>query len=1258
MSNTTLSLHSHSVYSQRDSIVKLEKAAAKIAAAGCTHYAISDHGTIQGWLALRDACEKHKLTPVYGCELYVNDLLPLLHLVIAAREAASTKERARATIQAIQEHGAKFMSAAQTAYFLSNLEDPGDIAKTAKKLFTRLSFGYQHLVATAINEVGRTNLIRLVNKGWIEGYHYKPQVTTADCLALSEGIVWTTACMGGPIARRMQWDPTGQEAINYLKQWEHIKGGFHLEVQPLDLLSQRRYNAQLVHLSAVTGFPLILSQDNHHLDEDEWVAHRIMMLAQNDASIDAIEEIYNYQGVDLGFSDLQTKLGKVTTWETQEIIEQEKIPLVRDAGHHYSNVKLHWRTDDEVRKQIETTNPELLPVIDRCLERTTMFSQSIPNIKWKHDFRIPRFDDVRTKVLTICANRLSDLGLIHVQEQKDYIQVEGDEATADNRMEKYVEWLQKEDKVITACGFYDYIWTLYLITKQVQDEGIPIGYARGSGGGCLIMYLLNIIRVDPVQYGLFFDRFLNPARLGLNPKTLIKEKEISSCPDVDLDFSSIHRQRVIRIAEELFGKDRVVPVGTIGEVKLKTALAEICRVCNIPQTEYMPASKELPDDVTGTMTWEQAMAVPAFAEFVGKHRVVQRFTESLMGTTKSTGQHAGGVCIADVPVAQNIPIVRAGSKEGGNLVTGFGESGAERALESVGFIKFDCLATDTVDHLSLCAVARYEEHLAKGGDKWVKEGERLLYPEQMPDYRMDDPKVMEAIFYPGNTDGIFQFEEAIGKDQCKLIKPDSVEELADISTMIRPGCLQAPATYAIKTEDAWIMSEGVGLHFEYAARKFDGQHNPPPVLPPGILEVLRPTHYCCIYQEQMMFLIERITGGFMSLGEGDLYRRLLEQMGKNKAGAKEKVEELEARMKANSPFDPNTVDRVCTIIKGGANYAFNKSHSLSYSLFSYGQAWFKFYYPHIFYASHVTLLAAKGGKLDKVHKIINNARSMNIEIRSPHVLHSSKRATWSVDGKIIYLPFTVMKGLKEDTADAIQQIVKQWGITTLDQFVLQSIRNSAIKKNHIISLAKIGALDDMGCTRMQTVALCSYVLERATAKSSDEAILGFCAEAKQFQVVGEMSNLRLVMNEVKIFGGFINECPLDRVKEKIEANGWQPLSTVEPMADTDFMVYFMVTSITKKAHKSGANKGKEWWKLTCWDGEDVCELSIWCYDLDGKTGQEDPNNDTHGYRKILAPNNVYMAVISSDGNRPASLAYRGSRWDGKGHKQTLFMVPV
>lgn len=1262
MPNTTLSLHSHSVYSQRDSIIKLDAAAAKIKAAGCTHYAISDHGTIQGWLALRDACEKNKLTPVYGCELYVNDDLPLLHKVLEAREHCPAKEKSQVVIRTIQEH-AGYMSPAKLAYFTGDLEDPTDIAKVAKKLFNRLAFGYTHLVATAISARGRENLIRLVNLGWDKGYYYKPQVTTDECLAHAEGLVWTTACMGGPIARRLQWDPTGTEAVQYLRRWDAHKAVFHLEVQPLDLLAQIKYNQKLIQLHQLTGFPLILSQDNHHLEENEWIAHRIMMLAQNDEVIDRIEDIYEYKGEKLPFSDLQARLGVPTNWQTQLVIEQEKLPLVLKAGHHYANVRLHWRTDDDVRKQIELTNPELLPVIDQCLARTSEFSKTIPEIKWSQEFRIPKFEDARTKVLTICANRLSELGIIHEQEAKDYIVVEGEEKTNEDQMVKYVEWLGKEDKVINACGFYNYIWTLYLLTKKVQDEGIPIGYARGSGGGCLIMYLLGIIRVDPVRYGLFFDRFLNPARLGLNPKTLAKEKEISSCPDVDLDFSSIHRKRVIEIAAEIFGKEYVVPVGTIGEVKVKTGLAEICRVCQIPATEYMPASKELPNDVTGTMTWDEAMEVPNFKAFIKKHPILDKYTKSLVGTIKSTGTHAGGVCIADVPIAQSIPVVRAGAKEGGDFVTGFPESAAERGLESVGFIKFDCLATDTVDHLSLCAVARYEAHLAAGGAPWVKGGERLLYPEQMPDFKTDDPYVMKTILHEGNTDGIFQLEESIGKDQCRLIKPDTIDELADIGTMIRPGCLQALASYTNPVVDkdgnvSWTTSEvsTTGLHFEYAARKFYPKMNPPPDFPEAILEVLRATHYCCIYQEQIMLLIERITGGYMSLGEGDLYRRLLEQLGKRKEGAKEKIEKLEAEMKSHSPFPSTLVDQVCTVIKGGANYSFNKSHSLSYSLFSYGQAWFKAYYPHIFYASHVTLLAAKNN-LDKVHKIVNNARAMGIEIRSPHVLHSGRRATWSPDGKIIYLPFTVMKGLKSETAEAIREIVKVHTITTIDQFILRAIQHPAIKRNHLIALAQIGALDDMGVPRIKAVAMCSYVAERATTKSPEAAIVALCDEAKMFVPLADIPTATLVENEMRIFGGFINECPLDKLKDRMEAEGWIPMSTVEPMPDKEFQVYFMVTSITKKVHKSGKSQGKEWYKLTGWDGHGVCELSIWNHDLDGKHFQQG-DTTVIGYRNILGCNRVYRAVISNDGQRPATLAYRGSRYVGNGLTNTLFLEKV
>src|ERR1043165_6311346 len=1112
MPDKTLSLHSHSVYSQRDAIIKIDKAAAKIKAAGGTHYALSDHGTIQGWLALRDACAKNKLTAVYGCELYVNDQLPGLMEVLKIREAATTKSKAADTIRGIQQHVLPLMTNRQSMYLMRDLDSPKDLAITSKQLFSRIAFGYQHLVAVAISAEGRRNLIRLVNRGWTAGYYYKPQVTTADCLELAEGIVWTTACLGGPIARRLAFDPSGEEARDYLKRWEPLKSRFHLEVQPLHLLHQRRYNAKLIELSDATGFPLILSQDNHHLDEDEWLPHPGLMLGPKDRTIQELGGGYSHNSREMQVSDPKKALGVQTTWETQEIVERDGIDLVRHAGHHYGDVRMHWRTNDEVRKQCETTNPELLPVLDRCFAVTDRFAETIPEIKWDHKFHLQHHEGAREKILRLCAERLKAMDLwprpkasgsmagVQVYEG-DGVMTGDPEQELFERQQRYLAWLSKEDKVITACGFWDYIMTLYQWTKAVQDEGIPIGYARGSVGGCLVMFLLNIIRVDPVKYGLYFERFLNPARLGLDPTTLVKVKEMASCPDVDLDFSSINRDRVIQIAVELFGRERVVPVGTVGEAKLRTALADLCRVVGITQAEYMPASKELPDDATDPITFEKAMEVPAFRDFVNKHPVVRRFLPSLVGVVRSTGQHAGGVCIADVAIAMETPVVRAGSKEGGNIVTGFGESGAERALESVGYVKFDALATDTVDHVSLCARAWYKQHLDAGGAPLVKEGERFLYPEQIPEFTENDPEVMKAIFYSGNTDGIFQMEESIGKDMCRLIKPDTINELADISTMIRPGCLQAPYQEYKVDEDASLkLITGVGLHFEYAARKFRGSINPPPSLPAEVLEVIKPTHYCCIYQEQMMFLIQVVTGGKMSLGEGDIYRRACEHAGKGKQEAKDTLARMEGEMRAMSPYPSSTVDRVTTLIKGGANYAFNKSHSLSYSLFSYAQAWFKHRFPHIFYASHVSLLAAKN-KLDKAHKIINNARAQDITIKPPHIQHSARDATWSADGRTIYLPFTVMKGVKDATATALTRIGAK--VKTLEEVLVACVADPDVKKNHLVSMARVGALDDLGYPRIKALAMVNYVCACTTGKSSVEAILAKCKDASEFIVAGD-----------------------------------------------------------------------------------------------------------------------------------------------------------
>ena len=1181
---------------------------AKIKAAGCSHYAVTDHGTEQGWLAVRDACKKNSLIPVYGVEFYCNPFINVFNAIRAKVDASPKGEHTIIIFQAVKELVFPQMSPKNFLYFMSDL--PEDKDEKAKKLLIRLGHSYEHLVGVARTAQGRENLIKLHNRGWITGHYYKPQVSLDDCLELSEGIVWTSACLGGPIAKRMKYDPTGEEAKNYLKKWEGKE--FYLEVQPLDLLDQRRHNINTIKLSEETGFPLILSQDNHHINEEDWMSHRALMLSQNDRNIEELEEIYSYNGKHIPFSDLRKALNVKTTWQTQEIIERDKIPLVKAAGHHYGDVKLHWRTNDDVKKQIETTNPELLPVIDKCFAVTDSLCETLKDIPWSTKHRLTHYDDARALVLKICYKKLLTMNVDR---------------------QKYLDWLKKEDTVISACGFWDYIWTLYQVTEKTQSEGIPIGYARGSAGGCLVMFLMGIIRVDPVEYGLFFERFLNPARLGLDPKTLKKVKEMSSCPDADLDFSSINRQRVIQITEEIFGKDKVIPIGTIGEAKFRTAFGDLCRVIGIAPKDTIAATKELPQDPQGELTLEEAMKNKTFSEFIAKNNYIERLLTPLFGVVRSTGQHAGGVCIADVNVADTVPVVRAGAKEGGNIVTAFGESGAERALESIGFIKFDFLATDTVDHISLCAKALYEEHLKNGGEKWT-DGV-LLYPEQIPHFTRNDPEVMKKIFYTGNTDGIFQFEESIGKQLSALVKPDSVEELSDISTMIRPGCLQAPCSWNLPDKQ----EEGNGLHFLYSARKFNQSLNPPPNLPETILEVLKPTHYCCIYQEQMMFLIERITGGFMSLGEGDIYRRAIEQAGKGKKDAIETVAKMEATMKANSPFSAEIVDEVCKIIKGGAAYSFNKAHAIAYSLFSYSQAWFKHYYPHIFVASHVSLLSAKN-KLDKVHKIVNNARSLGIAIRAPHVRHSSGQAMWSKDGKTIYLPFTMMKGVKGETTNEISQCGKE-SETVLD-FIINSQKYESIRGNHIQSLALIGAFDDMGVEhRIKTIACATYVTKRMTKKSSEEEIKKYWEETKCFFVTNEISDKRKTMAEIEVFGSFINESPLDRLIASGElTSSVIPLSTVIPEKDRRFMAYFMITSITKKVHKSGKAKGREWLKLTCWDGVNVCELSIWAHDLEDReiNFRDGSKQKIEGLKPILKENCCYLATVQADGERPVSLA--------------------
>ena len=402
-----------------------------------------------------------------------------------------------------------------------------------------------------------------------------------------------------------------------------------------------------------------------------------------------------------------------------------------------------------------------------------------------------------------------------------------------------------------------------------------------------------------------------------------------------------------------------------------------------------------------------------------------------------------------------------------------------------------------------------------------------------------------------------------------------------------------------------------------------------------------------------MFLIEVVTGGKMSLGEGDIYRRAIEHGAKGVEAAIKTTEEMDAKMRAIGAYPPEIVDAVCNIIKGGAAYSFNKAHALSYSLFSYAQAWFKLYYPHIFIASHVSLLAAKN-KLDKMHKIINNARSMGIEIRAPHVLYSQDRATWSPDKKIVYLPFTVVKGLKDETSKAIPRLAV--GCTRVIDFILKARKDPNIRKNHLIDLARVGGFDGMDVkSRIKTVAMINYVLERTTAKHKEETIIE-CWEdaAKTFEAAYDMSPACKATSEIEVFGSFVNESPLDHMLPWLDSNGWLPLSQIEPAKEDEFMVFFLVTAVTKKVHKTGNSMGKEWLKLTCWDGQGVGEVSIWAHDLDGK-----PDEGIKGYRPLIEPNRVYLAIVQADGERPTSLARRKLYVQGVQHiRETLMLKQV
>jgi DNA polymerase-3 subunit alpha len=696
-----------------------------------------------------------------------------------------------------------------------------------------------------------------------------------------------------------------------------------------------------------------------------------------------------------------------------------------------------------------------------------------------------------------------------------------DSGRANHPPEVYKQRLDREIKIIREMGLAGYFLITWDFIRYAREAGIPVGPGRGSAAGSLAAYSLRITDIDPMQYDLLFERFLNPERVSM--------------PDIDIDFCFRRREKVIDFVTQKYGRANVAQIITFGTMAARAVIRDVGRVLEVGYAEVDRIAKLVPAVPGQEITIKQALAeVPKLRESYEQDDQVREMldlAQRLEGLTRHASTHAAGVVIAPKPLVEFAPLYR-GTKEGDEVTTQF----AKDEIEEIGLLKLDFLGLKTLTLID-DAVNSIEAVTGERPDL-----------DHLP---LDDPKVYE-LFCRAGTSGVFQFESGGMKDILRRLKPERFEDLVALNALYRPGPLGGGLI------DDFIKRRHGKVKVEY----------PHPDLEP----ILRETYGVIVYQEQVMQIASVMAG--YSLGEADILRRA---MGKKK----KKVMDAEKQSfidRAKQRDIPATAARkVFELMAFFAGYGFNKSHSAAYALVAYQTAWLKAHFPVHFMAA---LLTTEKGNTDKMVQYIGECREIGIEVLPPDVTKSG--LDFTVDGERIRFGLSAIKNAGENAIRSVLEARAGGKPFTSLHELCSLIDLRLVNKRVIEALVQSGALDCFGARRSQLAAMIDSALEHGQKQRLDrEAGQGSLfgggddveTPAPQLPDVPEWDERTRLNHEKATLGFYVSGHPLEEYTELLRGFASHRVADLrEVESGTTVSIAGVVTGLRRRKSKKG-----DWW---------------------------------------------------------------------------------
>ncbi len=884
-----------------------------------------------------------------------------------------------------------------------------------------------HIVLLAMNHTGYKNLLKLASIAQLEGFHYKPRIDKEILEAHSEGLIALTACLHGEIpyliAKEKNMDLAREKALDL----KRIFGDrLYFEMQENHIPEQEVVNKGLMKLAKEIDVPLVATNDCHYLNRNEAAAHELLLCIQT---------------------------GK-TLQDTNRF--------------RFSTDELYFKSPDEMREAFSYC-PEALENTVKIAERCNL------EIEFGNHY-FPNFEVPEGESLDSVFDDLTRKGF-----KERFAVISSMEDISPELEQSYRDRLEMELDVIKTMGFPGYFLIVADFINWAKDQDIPVGPGRGSGAGSLVAYSMGITDIDPIKYGLIFERFLNVER--------------QSMPDFDVDFCQERRGEVIKYVHDKYGGDtNVCQIITYGSMKAKGVIRDVGRALGMTFSDVDRVAKLIPDELK--MTLKKALKdEPRLKDLYTHDDQVKQLLDigmTLEGLQRHTSIHAAGVVISPEPMVEYLPVCR-GPK--GEVLTQYDM----KFTEKTGLIKFDFLGLKT-----LTVIDRALKIIKKGLDI-------DLDISKIP---MDDPKTYDLLVR-GDALGVFQLESSGMRQLLMKMKPEQFSDLIALVALYRPGPLESGMV------DDFVNTKHGRMVASY----------PLPQLEP----ILEETYGVIVYQEQVM-KIANILADY-SLGDADNLRRA---MGKK---IPEVMEQERAKFMGGAKklgVDLKKAEYVFDLMAKFAGYGFNKSHSAAYALISYQTAYLKAHYPAEFMAA---LLSCDVNNTDKVVRYIQESQDHGIDVLPSDINESDKDFT-VVKGAIRF-GMAAVKNVGGAALDSIIEVRDEDGpYKSLGDFCTR-VDSRKVNKRVIESLVKAGAFDSLGGRRAQIYAIIDQAMEQAQAAQRDResgqislfSAMGSGTTEKATEIplpdIPEWEDRQRLAFEKETVGFYITGHPLDNFKDEL-----------------------------------------------------------------------------------------------------------------------------